>query len=619
MCIYRIAFSFVFAVCSIQSLAQFSFEELFKLNKTNPDSTLKILQSQSLKSLSEIEKSLLFSEASELMANYKKSDSAISHALANFNFENDSDLYFQFIKVYADQKKIEDDFESSVKYWYELVNYATRQKDTFKIISTSINLGELYRATENFSLSLYYLQKAEDLAKSNTSKYQILLARAYGRRAAVFMQCNQNLDSVEVLSKKVIEIAKKENDLNLEAVASNELGYLYLAKNHKKAKPYLERAINIWTDLNAEIYTINAKFNLARYYREAKQPEKGIEILMPMLEQVNNSGWEWEKGTFYMIISELYALMNDYKKAYEYNLLYQQFYVDIAYKQYDSKLALLSNQLEVNERQKELIEKQKQIDLARIENKRNQEEKQFYLFLLVGAVIVAFFMLLLAILINNQRLRLRQQQGLIIKTNNKLSEAAEQKESLLREVNHRVKNNLSVLSGLLYLQQKELTNQEAISVLKESQVRINTIALIHESLYQREDMDKVDFQDYLIRLLGYIKSIYWEKENKVDFQVNCQNLKPTLNQSIPLAMILNELITNSFKYAFANNEQPIIGIEYNAQEKEVIYFDNGPGIGQNIRKGSLGLKLIEIFLSQLNAKIETKNESGYFVNKIIFN
>lgn len=595
-----------------------NFSSLNSVAGSDPKKIIEILSDDDLNELSEIEKNYLYSKSVESLGFYQKADSSINYALENLTFPKDSNLYFELIKILIDQKKITDDFASSLKLLYELLNFSERREDTLKMISIHTSLGELYRATENFKLGLQYLLKAEIVAINYPKTPKAALARIYNRRAAIFLQDRIYLDSVETLSKRVIEIAKQIGDKNLEAVSSNELGYLYLNQNKKEAEKYLKNAIIIWDNMGYAIYAANARLNLGRFYNNEKKYDAGIDLMLEILETVNNSDWKWERGSYYEVLANLYSGKKDYEKAFYYAALSRDFLLDVSEKQYNEKLAIISTELEVNKKEKELIEKQKEIDLAKIEKAQNQEERKYLFWFLTITLIIAMVFVLLTILVNNQRVKLRVQKSTIVNTNEKLKEVISQKETLLREVNHRVKNNLSVLTGLLYLQQKELKNEEAINILKDSQIRINTIALIHESLYQRDDMEKVDFQDYLDRLVGYIKSIYWNKEIEIDLELNCQDLKPELSNSIPLAMILNELLTNSFKYAFKEVSNPNIGIEFSKTENELIYFDNGPGLPKSLKKGSLGLKLIEIFSAQLNAKIESQKIEGYFVTSIKF-
>jgi len=608
-------FVIVFSI-PIQAQNNIQFTELDSISTAKPNLAIELLESY--ESLTDLQRNYIFIKSSENLGHYKNVDSAIVFTLNNVEFPSDSNLYFEILKIYSDEKKISDDFTTALKILYDLFEFSERRKDTLKLISIHASLGELYRATESFDLGLTYLKKGEELSKAYGKTPKRLIARIFNRRAAIFLQGKTNLDSVEVLSQKVIQIAKQLGDKDMEANSSNELGYLYMNLGNPKAEFYLNNAISNWDEIGYSIYATNARLNLSRFYNLNGKFEDAIFLLLKTLEQVENSEWQWERGSYYEVLSVSYAGNKEFELAFKYSNLAREILLDVSEKQYNEKLALLATELEVEKKEKEIISKQKEIDLAKIENAQSKEERKYLFWFLIIAISIVLVLLLLSILANNQRLKLREQQAININTNNKLKELVSQKETLLKEVNHRVKNNLSVLAGLLYLQQKELKNEEAINILKESQIRINTIALIHESLYQRDDMESIDFQDYLGRLIGYIKSIYWEKETEIDLELNCQDLKPDLSNSIPMAMILNELITNSFKYAFSGSVRPKIGIEFNKSENELIYFDNGPGFSKTSTKGSLGLKLVDIFCTQLKAKIESNNIDNYYVTYIKF-
>ena len=149
-----------------------------------------------------------------------------------------------------------------------------------------------------------------------------------------------------------------------------------------------------------------------------------------------------------------------------------------------------------------------------------------------------------------------------------------------------------------------------------SQIRINTISLVHEGLYNRDDMEEIDFQDYLNKLTAHIKSIFWTDDNPIKIDIKCEGFTPELSESVSLGMIINELCTNSFKYAFKNVDEPSISIVY--ANRQLIYSDNGPGFDSSTIKNTLGLKLIDVFAKQINATFYFKNENNRHLNIIDF-
>jgi two-component sensor histidine kinase len=196
-----------------------------------------------------------------------------------------------------------------------------------------------------------------------------------------------------------------------------------------------------------------------------------------------------------------------------------------------------------------------------------------------------------------------------------LNESLQQKEVLLKEIHHRVKNNLSVISGLLDLQSVNTESEQAKLVMQESQNRISAIALIHQRLYQNDNMGAIEIRGFVEDMYGQIATVFSTKEIKTKTILNLPNIFLDIDTAVPLGLIINELITNSFKYAFKNTKEGIIKIELAESESghyTLTYQDNGFGLPQNydFETGkTLGIKLIKLLSKQLSGKAVYKKEN----------
>lgn len=191
----------------------------------------------------------------------------------------------------------------------------------------------------------------------------------------------------------------------------------------------------------------------------------------------------------------------------------------------------------------------------------------------------------------------------------RVRKSLKEKEVLLAEIHHRVKNNLAVITGLLELQSFNTGSDEATEVLKESQMRVNSIALIHEKLYQNENLSSILFEQYLEELTDVIVSSLSSSETNISINIDADPVKLTVNQAIPCGLILNEIITNAHKHAFADRDEGRIDIALKGEDGEITMqiTDNGVGLpdGTSLEQPtSLGLKLIGTLSKQLNGKAE---------------
>lgn len=200
----------------------------------------------------------------------------------------------------------------------------------------------------------------------------------------------------------------------------------------------------------------------------------------------------------------------------------------------------------------------------------------------------------------------------------KLKNSLKEKEVLLAEIHHRVKNNLAVITGMLELQTHNTKNEHAQQALKDSQMRINTMALIHEKLYQNETLSIINFANYITELVEVIERTHHSGDHPVNINLDLDPIEFTITQAIPCGLLLNEIFTNSYKHAF---NQPFDGqatiqaaLKLGEDRKVVLSIrDNGlglPGEFGSLGKQSLGLTLIKTLSKQLGADMTVKSEEG---------
>ncbi len=194
------------------------------------------------------------------------------------------------------------------------------------------------------------------------------------------------------------------------------------------------------------------------------------------------------------------------------------------------------------------------------------------------------------------------------KAQQKISESLREKEVLLAEIHHRVKNNLAVISGLLQMQMWESENKNAKSALQQSHLRVQSIALVHEKLYQSESLSYIQFDRYLQDLLQTIADIYISGKSDIDINSNLNELTLNVNQAIPCALLINELVINAFKYAFEDTDEGMINVEVQKDEQQVLVrvSDNGRGFAESDKLNdgpSLGLTLVDTLAEQLNGNL----------------
>jgi two-component sensor histidine kinase len=206
------------------------------------------------------------------------------------------------------------------------------------------------------------------------------------------------------------------------------------------------------------------------------------------------------------------------------------------------------------------------------------------------------------------------------KINIELSKTLKEKEILLSEIHHRVKNNLAVVSGLIELQNFYVRDEKASAILKESRNRIKSIAVLHEKFYESKSLEKIEIRSYVDELIYFIKLSFSNRQSAIKIHTQIDDIELSMNKALPFSLLLNELITNSYKHAFKDINTGTIFISFANRENKLIlnFSDNGSGFDTtNISKeNTLGMNLIDAFSAQLKAQTSwqsKKNEGTEFI------
>lgn len=197
-----------------------------------------------------------------------------------------------------------------------------------------------------------------------------------------------------------------------------------------------------------------------------------------------------------------------------------------------------------------------------------------------------------------------------------LKASLREKEVLLKEIHHRVKNNLQVISSLLNLQSGSITAPAVLAIFTESQNRIKSMALIHERLYQSKDLAHIDFSEYVRTLTNHLYRSYVVNTNLIRLAIHVDNIHLNVDTAIPCGLMLNELVSNALKYAFPQGRKGEIDISLVRREDErlvLIVKDNGVGLPHDMdikSSKSLGLKLVNILTQQLQGDLQYHVDNG---------
>ena len=201
------------------------------------------------------------------------------------------------------------------------------------------------------------------------------------------------------------------------------------------------------------------------------------------------------------------------------------------------------------------------------------------------------------------------------KAEEQLKKSLYEKEMLIKEIHHRVKNNLMVISSLLSFQSQYIKNKDDLEMFEKSKTRAKSMALIHERLYQSKDLKRIDFGDYIERLAIDMFNTYVSDPSRIKLEIDVENALIDINTAIPLGLILNELLNNSMKYAFPDNRIGTVQVNFSKKDDlfNLTVQDNGIGFPEDIdikNTDSLGFQLITSLTGQIDGKIDLDKTNG---------
>lgn len=481
--------------------------------------------------------------------------------------------------------------------------------DVEQIAKTDLQLGEYYRRNSNFKSALNYLNRAKKVIEQNKLSKKLEIS-VLNRFAAVWTEMDINYDSIIDYSERALQLAISINDLHNQALSYNELGARSERYTIEQRIEFYTKAINIWAELGYKRYEALPTIHLINIECiPQKKYEKAIKLIQPLLKYLPDN--TWEKDVLFQQLSGSYEALGDYKKALEVDRERFRTYSNVQSTALNKQIEELTLKHEADKTQKELDSK----SLALLEEKN---AKQFYFLVIIALIVIFSIIFSFLYLIFKKNKRLSAQQKEILHRSNQLKDLLSDKEVLLKEVNHRVKNNMIMVSSILEMQQEATNDEKVKACLQVGVDRVRSLSYAHQQLYETEDYTDIELNKY-IQLI--IENFSLENE-KVNIQLEFDQVyRLPIEKAQAIGFVINELVTNSFKHAWPYNSDDILcEIEVRIEQKEEFlifnYRDNGIGYDKTQNPDNLGMLLIHSFVNrQLSGSIEFKNEKG---TQIIF-
>lgn len=553
------------------------------------------------------------------MGKFEMADSLIELGLKGSYHFKDSTAIIEYYRLSAKLKKITDDFELAQKQYLLILNFYERKNNLPKVIETQIDLAEFYRSMQKFDKSKSFIEEAQTSLDANPVN-DTVLAYLYHRKAALYVETAWDVNLALELSEKSLELSTRLALKDFMATSHNEIGYIQHNENLRDTNclTHFKKAESLWQELGSLRYLANCKINIARVYQYQHEFKRSLSKLDEALTLATENNWLDIKGDVYQMKGLIYELLKDYKKAFENITKGHALKFEVKNNEFSEKVEEISVKYETAKNRELISKNEADIQKTKAAEQESKAERNQILIISIFLMVFLLFMFFSILRIRKKNKVLLIQDARISQVNESLGKSLIQKDALFKELHHRVKNNLSILSGLLYLQKKNLKQKEAINSISDTINRIKSIAIIHEDLYSFEESSLVNIRTYIERLTKHLASSFQNSNQKIKLELDNVDIMLDISQSVPMGMILNECITNSFEHAFENQSEGLIKVESKLINNDILLLsisDNGPGIPTDIdieNTTSLGLRLIHLLAEQLKAQVSKTYSENLF-------
>ena len=524
------------------------------------------------------------------------------------------------------------DIDSSIYYYNAAYEQYQNTQDTANLVALETNLGIVYKVKGLYEKSVEYLLKAaRKLEKEGPSAS---LAACYNTLGTVYSKLSEPHVSLAYHAKSV-EIKKDLQDYTGIAASFNNIGNVYMnlgqydsALANFRRSLELKRLYNDKAAMGATLSNIGEIMVKQGRLEEAKTFfDQSLAVRLSFKDKVGEAGVRARLANIYLMTGDIWRadreLRLSEKVSRDLGLLEQlksvyEIRVRLHEKTGEYKKALQSSQqlLAVKD---SILNKDKAQSLAEMQTRYESMKKEDRIALLekegllqavelerrqiwIKSLMLAIVLTLIIGVLIYYNLRTVRKNKVHI-------------ELLLKELHHRVKNNLQILSSLLSLQSQQLTDDTAIRAVKSSESRINAMALIHRKLYTLDQNRTVDIKEYITELIQYLVYSYGYHEKNFKLDLEIREIHIDVDKAIPLGLILNELISNAFKHAYENHPNPrlVVNLAYpDTNNLDICIQDNGagmPAVDERQRK-TFGMKIVSTLIKELKGSLNVETQNG---------
>lgn len=510
-------------------------------------------------------------------------------------------------------------YTSSLTHYFDALKWGEKANDSTLIFKITNNIGHVYFYIDPARAKPYY---EKNLAFSRAMHDSDAVGECYLNIANVYNELDKH-DSALFYYRKSFDMNMGEEQLYTRAHILQNMGtternleMLSEAENH------FTESMSIFEKFGDKEGVAQSYVNLGALFAWQKKWTKSRQYFIKALDLSKELNSKEGQRFSYEGLIDVESSTNNYQKAFEYSQSLSEIKDQLMNNEIAAAVAKMEavyqnekKQLQIENLNKEAKLKQEEIDRKSAEIKlKNFQTIVFgiafiFFFVLAGIILFAFFQ-------KQKANRSLNEKNLVIQR------SLEEKELLMKEIHHRAKNNLQVVSGLLSMQSLRVSDEKSKDAMLDATNRVKSMALIHEQLYQPGAQTDLDVKTYLEDLCNSLFSSYNLSENQVKLEKNIQDMKLDVDMMIPIGIIANELMSNALKHAFKNIEHGKLSLCLSSNANEILLEvkDNGPGVPDDFNyetARSFGMRLVHSLSKKIHAQISYHNQQGTFVKVVI--
>jgi len=489
----------------------------------------------------------------------------------------------------------------------DVANYVIGKGDAY------IRLYQVYHDNKQYGKEINAIENAMNIF--SLFKYEYGIAEAENSFGNAYEMMGKLDSALQAYQKSLV--FSRTQVLSTHVVPLYNVGNILVMKNEpKKAIPFLKESLDICNMQGIIGMKIRNLLALSEAASLMADHQKAIQLVLESEKLVNTTLYKRMIRDTYQTKAKVYAASKQYKKAYN---AHQQFKI-----LEDSLFNEKSNKQFANlEVKYETRKKQQENDLLKVDLLLEQSKSRAQTQIAIFIAALFLFASVIAIFIARSNQKLNKQNLLIDSQKEEISSRNDKIETLLREVHHRVKNNLQLISSLLDIDVSDDPADQSSHILLDSQGRVATMSLIHQNLYMSHDFTQIDLDDYVEQLVTQLLEIH-AFQSKIALDINCDDIQFDIDTMVPLGLIITELVTNAFKYSMTPNDSYYLGIsitENNQHECKLLVSDKGPDLPQPfsiLTKVGYGLRLASRLSMQLSGTLQHSYHQGNHFS-VVFN